>query len=420
MGNKSIITFGLWLFSLFIVNGQGIPIQLSVMDEHGIEKTNTQVNLRLTLQNDTAVVTGQYQEIHNLFSDEFGIVSALLGEGIVTTNSQVLELKSFAFSTEEPYLQIELDTSIAQNNYNLIGYIRYSYPLLANRALISDSSTYALSSDTSRYSNLSDTADYLAMIDPGWYSDSSNTNELELPANPNTGDLVYWNNTEWVTVASGSEGQILGIFGGVPTWQDFTNGSLITTDVYNPITGEIWMDRNLGSSQSSVSSTDTASYGSLYQWGRNSDGHESRTSMTTNSTWATSSTPTHGDFILNSSSPFDWVWLQQYTLWQGVNGNNNPCPTGYRIPTKAEWQAELASWGTSNSAGAINSPLALSLTGWRSASTGSLVAVGTEGWYWSSTMNSIYSEALKFTSTTASIQSSERRVHGYAVRCIKH
>jgi hypothetical protein len=136
MGNKSIITFGLWLFSLFIVNGQAIPIQLSVMDEYGIEKTNTQVSLRLTLKNDTAAVTGQYQEIHNLFSDEFGIVSTFLGEGIVTTNSQVLELKSFAFSTEEPYLLIELDTSISKNNYNLIGYIRYSYPLLANRALM--------------------------------------------------------------------------------------------------------------------------------------------------------------------------------------------------------------------------------------------------------------------------------------------
>jgi len=39
-------------------------------------------------------------------------------------------------------------------------------------------------------------------------------------------------------------------------------------NVTNPITGETWMDRNLGAIQVATSSTDADSYGDLYQWGR--------------------------------------------------------------------------------------------------------------------------------------------------------
>ncbi len=55
-----------------------------------------------------------------------------------------------------------------------------------------------------------------------------------------------------------------------------------TATVTNPTTGEIWMDRNLGASHLASSSTDADAYGNLYQWGRLSDWHESRFSITTN------------------------------------------------------------------------------------------------------------------------------------------
>ncbi|VVM21411.1 hypothetical protein BSPWISOXPB_2895 [uncultured Gammaproteobacteria bacterium] len=35
----------------------------------------------------------------------------------------------------------------------------------------------------------------------------------------------------------------------------------------SPITGKIWLDRNLGATQAATSRTDSASYGDLYQWG---------------------------------------------------------------------------------------------------------------------------------------------------------
>lgn len=94
--------------------------------------------------------------------------------------------------------------------------------------------------------------------------------------------------------------------------------------------GGIWMDRNLGATQVATSSTDAASYGDLYQWGRGTDGHELRTSNTT-TTISTTDLPGHGDFITEVSNPNDWRSPQNDNLWQGVNGINNPCPRRYRL-----------------------------------------------------------------------------------------
>jgi uncharacterized protein (TIGR02145 family) len=118
---------------------------------------------------------------------------------------------------------------------------------------------------------------------------------------------------------------------------DVRDNTTTVVDVTNPATGRVWMDRNLGASRVATSSTDTQAYGDLYQWGRGADGHEKRNSPTT-STLSSTDQPSHGSFILAS----DWRSPQNNNLWLGVNGVNNPCPTGYRIPTEAEWNAERA------------------------------------------------------------------------------
>ena len=109
-------------------------------------------------------------------------------------------------------------------------------------------------------------------------------------------------------------------------------GATAIVDVTNPTTGKIWMDRNLGATQVATTTTDQASYGDLYQWGRRADGHQCRTSPTT-VTLSSVDQPAHGDFILAPNAPYDWRSPQNANLWQGVNGVNNPCPSGYRLPT---------------------------------------------------------------------------------------
>ncbi len=189
-------------------------------------------------------------------------------------------------------------------------------------------------------------------------------------------------------------------------------------DVFNPATGRTWMDRNLGASRAATSSTDTVAYGDLYQWGRGADGHQKRASGTT-STLCNSDTPGHGNFILGTfESNSDWRSPQNDNLWQGVNGVNNPCPPGYRLPTLAEWEEEHQSWISDDAAGAFASPLKLPVAAIRSGSSGSLYDVGSLGTYWSSTLDGSYSRYLYFGSSVASM-SSNGRAFGSSVRCIK-
>jgi uncharacterized protein (TIGR02145 family) len=235
------------------------------------------------------------------------------------------------------------------------------------------------------------------------------------PTGTQAGEMQYWNGSAWVTVAATqNEGAALQMIGGVPTW---TGGTSTTPNVTNPTTGEIWMDRNLGASQVATSSTDAAAYGVLYQWGRAADGHQLRTSGTT-SILATSDNPGHGDFITNGSSPFDWRSPQNDNLWQGVSGTNNPCPSGYRLPTEAEWEAERTSWSSNNAAGAFASPLKLPVAGFRLSSNGSLGSVGSRGAYWSSAVSGTTARRLGFNSSNAGMYSDGRAL-GFSVRCIK-
>ena len=191
-------------------------------------------------------------------------------------------------------------------------------------------------------------------------------------------------------------------------------GGAAIVDVTNLTSGETWMDRNLGASQQATSSTDSQAYGDMYQWGRFSDGHQCRNSGIT-TTSSGSNTPGHGDFIKGNS---DWRSSKNDSLWQGVNGTNNPCPGGYRLPTENELNSERQSWSSNNAVGAYGSPLKLPVAGTRLFNSGSLLNVGSFGLYWSSTVDGFYAYSLFFDSSAASMYSSHR-ADGYPVRCLK-
>lgn len=187
-------------------------------------------------------------------------------------------------------------------------------------------------------------------------------------------------------------------------------------------TGKVWMDRNLGASQVATSSTDEASFGDLYQWGRDTDGHQLRASDVTTTRSLTDS-PVDGKFIRVINHPQDWRNPKNDNLWQGVTGQNNPCPLGYRIPTDAEWEGEWNTWGSDkNSVGAFASPLKLPMAGWKGF--GFMDAFGlfsSQGDYWSSTVDGTYGEyvrKLQFTNSTSGTTYNYRSA-GSSVRCIR-
>ena len=182
-------------------------------------------------------------------------------------------------------------------------------------------------------------------------------------------------------------------------------------------TGKTWMDRNLGATQVAASSTDAASYGDLYQWGRDSDGHESRTSNTI-ATTATSADAGHGDFILSDAGrEFKWTdFTDEDTLWQ--SGLNDPCPAGYRIPTIAELNAENVSFNPDNAAGAFLT-LKITLAGSRQGTNGAITQVGFIGSYWSSSTGGENARILEIRESSSG-SGPLGRSNGYSVRCIKN
>jgi uncharacterized protein (TIGR02145 family) len=226
------------------------------------------------------------------------------------------------------------------------------------------------------------------------------------------GEPQYFNGITWVNMT--------GATAATSIWPDAhvhcnSSSPTLTFDVLSP-TGKTWMDRNLGASRAATSSSDALSFGDLYQWGRLADGHQCRNSATTSSL-STTDSPGHGNFIIEDASPYDWRDPQENDLWQGVNGINNPCPVGYRIPTAAEIQDELSENNINNAADAFASPLKLPAAGSRDRISGN-VTVSSAGYYWTSTVLSAQVSILTF-STFSAIQPFDR-ANGFSVRCIKN
>jgi hypothetical protein len=136
--------------------------------------------------------------------------------------------------------------------------------------------------------------------------------------------------------------------------EEFTFNGL----TYRPVGSSVkcWLDRNLGASQVATASDDFNAYGDLYQWGRNTDGHEiiywtsstASDGMEQNNEIITqSSSPSPGAaFITGSPNWYTGTDPNPDNLWQGESGTNNPCPTGFRLPTDTELEAERNNGGT--------------------------------------------------------------------------
>ncbi|MFN5774288.1 MAG: hypothetical protein ACK447_14505, partial [Flavobacterium sp.] len=151
--------------------------------------------------------------------------------------------------------------------------------------------------------------------------------------------------------------------------------------------GFTWLDRNLGAYRVATSSTDAQGYGDLFQWGRRNDGHAKRVQrsgqaaeegnatqgvMVNGTTSTNADVPANALFITETITPFDWRVNQNGTLWSGVNAVNNPCPTGYRLPTGTELQALDDSFSPNTSAGAFSSAVKMPMAGFRFVVDGSL------------------------------------------------
>jgi len=182
-----------------------------------------------------------------------------------------------------------------------------------------------------------------------------------------------------------------------------------------------WLAWNLGATQVAAFATDTNSYGYYYQWGRGNDGHQISNSATT-SVNSDSDTPGHANFITENASPFDWRVPQitaGTTLWPAIGGLNNPCPTGWHVPTQPEWATVAGYFSPQTSVGAFNSTLKLPLAGYRVHIDAALYYRGSYGYYWSSSPSGTNASNLSFDSGGVDPANANNRAYGFSVRCVK-
>ena len=171
--------------------------------------------------------------------------------------------------------------------------------------------------------------------------------------------------------------------------------------------------------------------GAMYQWGRQTDGHQFRNSSVSSTQ---NDTPIPNVFMAGNT---DWRVNTNDNLWMDSQKTaSDPCPTGWRIPSSAQWQTIISSntWTWIQGKGCkIGDSLFLPAAGLRDWHTPSTIgSVGDDASYWSTTTSpTVLSNPLSayhysydmyfyYSSPNVSYSTTEDtdRAHGVSVRCI--
>ena len=382
---------------------QGFNYQATVRNSAGALIVNQNVYFKFNVMLNSQTSLPVFSETHMAPTDDLGQVNLVIGQGTATTGS----FSTINWANGNYYLGIELNTGAGYVAMGTTQLLSVPYALYANSSGNSQAITPNLASVLA-VNNGANNLQIKNLADPTDNQDAVTMSFL----------LAQISNLQQQITNSNS------LIAQYPPGSIFcTSGPTQIVPVLNPITGKTWMDRNLGASQVATRSTDSLAYGDSYQWGRRTDGHQCRNSATTTTLSATDQ-PTHSNFILGSIPSRDWRISQNDNLWQGVYGENNPCPFGYRIPTENELNNERLSWVSNDASGAFTSPLKFSYSFHRSGATGNFFTSYDYGRYWTSSISSttvplVQSQDLNFVLNQCVIVATPRG-SGNSIRCIKN
>jgi hypothetical protein len=208
---------------------------------------------------------------------------------------------------------------------------------------------------------------------------------------------------------------------------NITQNSISYGTVMSPVTGKIWLDRNLGASKVCDKNRDGEGFnsnsqkeclGNYYQWGRGTDGHQLSSSASTD-TQASSTDGVGSNFIKNDT---DWLadgvdndGSKRSTFWSKTDGSSI-CPRDFRVPIEAEFMAEANGFSEKTRSEAFKSFFKLPVNGRRNGAT--LEQVGSIVTLWLGDNNQIIYFALN--KDWGGIYDDQKRAYGYSVRCIKN
>lgn len=209
---------------------------------------------------------------------------------------------------------------------------------------------------------------------------------------------------------------------------------LVYKTITSPHTSRVWLDRNLGANKACSSLMDEECYGDLYQWGRLTDGHEKRDSITR--TTRTSDIENAGTNFIIGDNQYDWSFHFNLThrkdRWSKTDGSSI-CPVGFRVPTAIEFEREtfgdiystnIKGCNTNSSSTCQHSLeesfLNIPYTGYRSFKNGELKNIGTSAYLWTSSIGNYQNVfSLIFYAEKGQYGYDLPEANGMAVRCIK-
>jgi uncharacterized protein (TIGR02145 family) len=217
------------------------------------------------------------------------------------------------------------------------------------------------------------------------------------------GEPQFYNGTSWVNMV-----------GGTATARPTPTSTVFTS----PGVSKVFLAHNLGADNSLDPHIPVQGiHGNYYQWGISTIVADASTLSGAISGW-------------NTNTAANGAWAD------GSKTATDPCPAGFRVPTKAQWDGVRTnnivsrtsnnSWvaGDANFGSAIHwgpnvstKNLTLPAAGYRGNSNGALSGRGSNGSYWSSTEDGANASYLNFGSSPADT-SRTSRTYGVSVRCV--
>jgi hypothetical protein len=213
-------------------------------------------------------------------------------------------------------------------------------------------------------------------------------------------------------------------------------GAAVTYTTVRAKDGWVWLKQNVGSSQVATSTTDAASYGDLFQWGRWDDGHQVRNPENVVDGMPTPNNP--AGLNLSGNNPYykggGITWYNDGTVndkWNAATpaaatatNGCDPCRqifgAGWQMPSLLDWQTVLTAEGTNNLATGFASNLKLNAPGTRNYLLGSLSDAGITSEFWTSNVEAGSApQAMYINLSAGNLADYNYRGIGMSIRCLK-